>query len=196
MTAAEKQFRATPKEYLDYLEGIEGKAEYHNGEIFDMAGGSRNHAAIAANILGLLWAGTRGGACAVKGSDLKVRIEASNSYVFPDISVTCGPDDGYDPADQSISKPKLIVEVLSPSTAGFDRGGKFKRYRTLPSLEEYVVVEQEMMLVDVFHRDKNGDWMMRSYFRPEAVVVFDSLGLQIAISAVYAGVELPEEKRD
>ena len=116
--------------------------------------------------------------------------------MFPDISVTCGPDDGYNPADQSISKPKLIVEVLSPSTAGFVRGLKFRRYRTLPSLEEYVVVEQEMMLVDVFRKDKKGNWMMRSYFSPEAVVVFESLKLQIPMASVYAGTEFPEEKRD
>src|SRR5688500_2445576 len=129
-------------EYLQAENAAETKSEYVNGEIFAMAGTTLAHNDITYSLLADVAPQLRGGQCLAYGSDLRVRVEASNLYTYPDISIVCGPPD-IDPTDPcAVTNPTVIIEVLSDSTESWDRGGKFAHYRLLPSLREYVLVSQ------------------------------------------------------
>ena len=176
-------------EYLDREEKSPVKCEYVNGEIYAMSGAKRRHNLIAAN----LRYRARGAAtgrrsdCQVFGSDMKVYVETHNSFYYPDLSVCCDPSDRD---DLFLSRPCFIVEVLSPSTALIDRREKRASYTTLESLREYVMVDQDRMLVEIYRRESNG-W--RGYLLNQADDVVEStcLGLQVSLQQIYEGVELP-----
>jgi Uma2 family endonuclease len=135
MAAIQERFpRFTPEEYFAWEEQQEFRHEYINGEVYAMTGGTINNSRIAANFIGLLTVHLRGSSCEVLTSDARINISESNDYVYPDLSVTCDervrgafPQENRN-TKNFISHPCLIVEVLSPSTEAYDRGGKFRRY--------------------------------------------------------------------
>lgn len=144
-----------------YLEGeltSPVKHEYLAGEVFAMAGASRIHGIVVSNLVGATVPAMRGGPCMVFAADMKVRVEAADAYYYPDIVVTCEPVDA-DP--YVVHAPRIIVEVLSPSTAAFDRGLKSEHYLTIPSLEALVLVESERGSVHVLTRAPGGVWTLR-----------------------------------
>jgi Uma2 family endonuclease len=132
--------KITEEEYLRLERAAEFKSEFVSGEIFAMSGGSPKHSLLAANWLGELRKKFRGGRCGVFNSDLRARTERTGSYVYPDVSVVCDKLAMYAGSDDVITNPKLVVEVLSPSTADYDRGHKFELYREIPSLSDRVCV--------------------------------------------------------
>jgi Uma2 family endonuclease len=151
MVAARKYFpRLTPVEYLEWEAKQEFRHEYVDGEVYAMAGGTVNHGQIAANFTILLGIHLENSSCRILNSDVKVNIQAANSYVCPDVSVTCDERDHL--TAKYISHPRIIVEVLSPSTEAYDRGDKFNLYRRSASLQEYVLVSTKNMSVDIYHR--------------------------------------------
>jgi Uma2 family endonuclease len=156
MSSVEKRIKATVAEYFAYEDSIEGKAEYCNGEIFDMAGASLNHNRISSNLHFELRKALLGKGCEVFPGDMKIQLKTEDAYYYPDISVFCGPIDLIDDRDDIASNPMLLVEVLSDSTRHFNRGDKKHQYMTLPSLQEYVIVEQNRALVDVYWRNPLG----------------------------------------
>jgi Uma2 family endonuclease len=147
------------EEYLAYEHDSGLKHEYAYGEILAMAGGSRRHNALASRISALLESARKPG-CVAFQSDQKVRVLATGRATYPDASMACGPleNDPADPSGQTITNPKLIVEVLSRSTEQEDRGGKWQEYQLIPSLQEYVLVSQELPRVEVYRRLPNGTW--------------------------------------
>jgi Uma2 family endonuclease len=188
MSTAEKKGMVSIAEYLEYGASIEGKAEYYDGEIFDMAGAAPDHNLIAINLGGSLVAPLRGSSCKVYSSDQRIFIPEEGSFVYPDLSVICGEREyaAFDP--NSILNPRLVVEVVSPSSAAFDRSGKFQRYATLPSLMEYVIVEQSTLLVHVFLRAADGKWLMSSYHDLDQSVRLESIDVSIPMAYIYDGV--------
>jgi Uma2 family endonuclease len=144
----------TPTEYLAWEELQEFRHEYIDGKIYAMTGGIVNHGRIALNIGSILANHLRGSGCMVLNSDVKVQVSDANStsYCYPDISVTCDERDRQ--ADQFISHPCLIIEVLSPATEGYDRGGKFRKYRRSTTLQEYVLVSTVDICLDVYRRNE------------------------------------------
>lgn len=142
--------------YLEAERGAETRHEYLRGEVYAMAGGSPEHARLAAAVSGELRAALRGKPCAVFSSDLRVRIEETDRTTYPDVTVVCGERRASAVDPDALTNPTLIVEILSDSTEGDDRGEKFAHYRRIASLQEYVLVSQRARRVEVFRRTAEG----------------------------------------
>lgn len=145
-------------EYLTFEASSNVKHEYLDGQIYAMAGGTPDHAALAAAVIGLLFPQLRSGPCRALDADLRVRIRATGLATYPDVTVVCGPRE-LDPDDpHAITNPTLIVEVLSPSTADYDRGDRFEHYKRLPSLRQYVIVSLPEHSIEVWSRTAEDAW--------------------------------------
>ena len=189
----EQKRRYTITEYLERERQSLEKHEYDNGEILAMAGGSANHSLVAMNFLGELRARLKGQPCRVYESNLRVRIPRTTLYTYPDGSVICGEikRDADDPAGETVVNPRVIVEVLSPSTELYDRVTKFSRYQQLDSLEEYVLVAQSSPHVECFWRREGGTWLLTPVYGLDAVARLQSLRIELPLREIYAGVEFP-----
>lgn len=185
--------RLTLAEYLQFELHATDKHEFREGEVVAMAGGTGEHSLIIANLIGEVRNRLKGGLCRVYESNLRVVVNRGARYVYPDASVICGPID-YDPADEgrhTATNPKVIVEVLSPSTEAYDRGEKFRRYLKVPSFEEYVLVSQAMPVIETYTRQGDGSWAFRAYEGLDAVARLRSLDIDLPAAEVFAGVEFP-----
>src|SRR5258707_11211141 len=138
--SAAPQKRYTPQEYLALERAAPFKSEYYRGEIFAMAGATRQHCRIGANLVARVDEQLRSTPCEAFGSDLRVRVLPTGLYTYPDVTVACGELEFEDRAGDTLLNPKAIFEVLSESTEAYDRGKKFDHYRHIPSLTEYVLV--------------------------------------------------------
>ena len=187
MIAAKEQLpRFTPEEYFAWEEQQEEKHEYFDGEVYAMSGGTLNHSEIAGNFNRLIGNHLEDSDCRVLNSDARIKIQRSEKYVYPDVSVTC--DERDRDTTQYITHPCLIVEVLSPSTEAYDRGKKFKLYRQSPSLIEYVLVNADEIEIDVFRKNDRGRWEERSYAAGD-LVELESINLTFGIDRVYRGIK-------
>jgi Uma2 family endonuclease len=185
----------TVMEYLAWEAEQPLRHEYINGEVYAMTGGSLPHNDIAVNLTSALRNTLRGTGCKVRMADAKVRISERGPYFYPDLVVSCDERDRQ--ATDAIAYPKLIVEVLSPSTAGFDRGDKFKFYRRLTTLQEYVLIDAEKVGVDCYRKTSAGKWELTAY--PEGVedgenptLELVSLDFQCPLALVYEEVIFPK----
>jgi Uma2 family endonuclease len=204
MTAVPKILdqRYTVPEYFDLLENLQSKFEYHNGRLVDwraMAGTTDQHALITVNVATALNNALRDTSCRVYSSDLLLGIAHKAKYRFADVSVICGPI-LLDPASRTDAKaalnPKVIVEVLSPSSEGDDRGEKFDDYREIESLREYVLVAQHSARVETYRRQDDGVWVFSSFSGLDAVVKLESLKIQVNAADIYRNVEFPPPKTE
>ena len=177
----------TQDEYLELERASRERHEFYRGEIFAMSGASRQESTIVLNIGALLWNALRGRPCSVFVSDMRLRVEPSGLYTYPDVVALCGPAQ-FDPEHQdTLRSPRVIFEVLSDSTESYDRGKKFELYRTLPSLAEMVLVSQKEPLIEHFGRQDDGTWVLRER-RAGQQVVLPSLGCQLSVDEVYLSV--------
>lgn len=179
--------------YAAYLE-IERESgrrhEWLDGQVYAMAGGSLTHSALAVAVAAELRSLSRTCGCQVFSSDAKVRVLATGLATYPDVSVVCGPIE-RDPDDpNAIANPSVLVEVLSMSTEGYDRGAKFAHFRELPSLRDYVLVSQYERRVEVYSRDAHGLWVLREARAGGEVPLSALSGAALVIDHVYEGVEL------
>jgi Uma2 family endonuclease len=149
----------TYAEYLALEASSNVKHEFLGGQIYAMAGGTPEHAALAAAAIGLLFAQLRGGRCRAYDADLRVRTP-SGLATYPDVTVICGPSERDEADPQSVTNPTLIIEVLSRSTEEYDAGDKFEHYKTLPSLRQYVLVSHRERSVEVWTRDEEAGWQL------------------------------------
>ena len=153
--------KLSPEEYLALEAESPVKHEYLDGDVVAMAGATDAHVTIALNLASDLRSHLRGSGCRVFISDMKARIESQNRFFYPDLLVTC---DSRDTETDTYKRfPKLIIEVLSKSTETFDRSKKFTSYRTLDSLEEYVLINTLYRSVEVFRRHEDGLWLLQAY---------------------------------
>ena len=183
MVASKSDTYVSPEDYLAGEKVSPIKHEYKQGEIYAMAGAKKAHVIISGNAFALLRNHLRGSGCMPYVADVKVRIEAANCYYYPDVAVTCDERDSNTDED-FIIYPRLIVEVLSPSTAAFDRGEKFADYRTSESLQEYVLINQERVSVECFRRNAEGLWVLYPYSQGQEVQ-FSSVNFSCAIETLY-----------
>lgn len=193
MTLPQPVYRCTPEEYLRRETDSHTRHEYYHGEVFAMSGGTFEHSRICANIIRELGNRLRGTPCGVQDSNLRVRVPRTTLYTYPDASVLCG-EPQFDPLDasrQTLTNPIVIVEVLSPSTERWDRGGKFQNYQQIESLKEYVLVSSEKPLVECFRRHDGGTWIYTAAPGVEARARFNSLAIEIPLAEIYGGVEFP-----
>lgn len=190
MTVAVKPPKTiSPDEYLERERKAIQKSEYFAGEIFLMAGASPNHNRISANVNAELNVGLRGQRCEAFNSDQRLYIKKNGLYTYPDAMVVCGRIE-YDTRDRdAITNPVLIVEILSPTTANYDRGGKFELYRDIPSFGEYVLVHQDKVHVEHHVRDDEGRWLLTERKDMQAALTFESLAISIPLQRVYERVD-------
>lgn len=192
MSTMPTRSRSTEEEYLAVERAAEVKSEFFDGVMYAMSGATRAHVLISLNVASEIHAQLKGRNCEVYNNDLRVHIEETGSYVYPDVAAVCGEPRFAEGEMDNLLNPTLIVEVLSPSTEAFDRGGKFVRYRRIPSLKEYVLVSQDRMLVERFRRHgAEGEWTFSALSRPDEVLELKSIGCAVPLRDVYARVDPP-----
>jgi Uma2 family endonuclease len=184
MTSSAPRHRYTFKEYLELEEVARVRHEFYEGEIYAMAGGTPEHAAMAAAITTLLGRQLDPKSCRVYSSDLRVRVLATGLATYPDITVVCGPSERDPNSATHVTNPKLLVEVLSNGTADYDRGEKLQHYQQIPSLEAVLLVDHESERIDLWTRPRE-TWQARSFGRGE-VVPLDTVGATLPVDEVYA----------
>ena len=198
MTLPQTIERCTPEEYLRRERQAVEKHEYYHGEVIAMSGGAPDHSLIISNVNGELRSRLKGKPCRAYESNLRIRIPRTTLYTYPDASVICGGLQ-FDPLDtrrETVLNPTLIVEVLSPSTEAWDRGGKFDNYQQIESLREYVLVSVAKPRVEVFLRQPDGTWTYSVAAGADSVARLNSVGLELPLAEVYSGVEFSAASSD
>ncbi len=178
--------RMTAAEFLAWDTSQTVRHEFVDGEVFAMAGAEERHVVTVGNVYLALRQQLKGAPCSVLMLDMKLHVAASASYFYPDLMVTCSESDRTDTLVKR--EPKLIVEVLSPSTAAFDRGAKFAQYRLLPTLEEYALIDPSTRCTDVHRKGADGLWVLHPFASGEAVTL-RSVALTISADDLFAAVE-------
>jgi Uma2 family endonuclease len=175
----------TEEEYLLLDRKAEAKSEFHDGQMFAMAGGSPNHSLLA-NRVGAILDRQAPPGCRVFNADLRIHIASARTYTYADCSVVCGEPQFSSDQQDNVLNPLLIVEVLSPSTEGYDRGKKFELYRTIGSFREYLIVHRDRRHVEHYSRQDDGGWLLREHAGAASSVDIGRLGVQISLSDLYA----------
>jgi Uma2 family endonuclease len=187
MTALPNRPLMSEEEYLELdRNSVDVRYEYYNGHVRMLAGGSIDHATIGANVISILRGLLRGSSCRVLTSDARVRLPAK--LVYPDVSVSC--DERDRGRIDIVQYPRLIVEVLSPSTEAFDRGQKFAYYRECTTIQEYVLIDSQRPAVEVFKRERNSFWTYHA-FEPGEDVELASIDVRFPVDAVYEDINFP-----
>jgi Uma2 family endonuclease len=179
--------RYTYAQYLALEKASNVKHEYLDGQIYEMAGGTPQHAALAAAVVGLLFPALRDRGGRTHSADLRVRVRATGLATYPDVTVVCGPRECDPDDDDAVNNPTMIVEVLSPSTEEYDRGEKFDHYKRIESLREYVLIAQDRREVEVWTRGAEGSWGHRRFADGDAAAL-DSVGAVLDVAALYGAV--------
>jgi Uma2 family endonuclease len=183
IAAAPRRRKPTFVEYLAFEEKADMRHEFINGEIIEMAGTTDYHNTICLNCAILLRMLLKGTAGKVFMENVKVQIKDKKDYTYPDIFVT---NDERDVANIRIKQyPILIIEVLSPGTRAYDKAEKFVRYKNITSLQYYMTVETEKMIVDCFSKDAKGKWSATVFSLPEEIIPLPILGIDLPMSAIY-----------
>ncbi|MEM7585613.1 MAG: Uma2 family endonuclease [Acidobacteriota bacterium] len=184
----------SPEEYLAIERQAEERSEYYRGEMFLLAGASRQHNRIATNLTSLLDRQLAGRDCDVYASDLRVLVDRTGLYTYPDLVVTCGPERFADEHRDVLLNPLLIIEILSASTEAHDRGRKFEHYQQIESLTEYLLVAQDSMRVEQY-RKQESEWLYREVRGGERVVELPVIDGKLPMSEIYRRAEPGASRR-
>jgi Uma2 family endonuclease len=183
----------TPEQYLEIERKAEYRSEYINGQVFAMSGGTLNHARIVGNTLSRLLEQLRGKPCEPAANDLRLFCAKDRIFTYPDILVACGPHQFVDGRRDTISDATAVVEVLSPSTMNYDRGEKFRYYRSLASFRDYLLLGQEAVRAEHYVRQPDGAWLFREFESPETEIELSSIGCRLKLESLYERVEFEAE---
>lgn len=185
--APEKSATLTPAEYLVWEEQQIDKHELIDGRVYAMTGGSVNHGRLALRLTALLDQHLDGSHGMTGNSDIKVKVVGTQNYTYPDASVTC--DDRDKTSPNYFTYPCVIIEVLSPSTEAYDRGGKFRMYRQNPKLIDYLLVSSTSIAIDLYHKNEVGDWIILNYQAGD-IIELKSISLSFPIEQIYRHLTL------
>jgi len=194
MSTAEK-ICYSPAEYLKRERNAEYKSEYFNGEIVAMAGASRAHVLLVSHLVRFLGNQLDGSGCDVYSSDLRVKVDATGLYTYPDVVVACGEPRFEDDHVDTLLNPTMIIEVLSDSTEAYDRGKKFAHYRSIPSLQEYVLVAQNEVSVEWFTRQADGQWILSEQNDVAGTIQLRSVECNVSMADLYNRVTFEEQQK-
>ena len=175
----------TYEEYLELEMASEGRVEYHFGEVFALAGSSKRHNRIVLRMHTLLDETFSKRPCEVFALDIKAEIHPRGKYLYPDLVVTCDPEDIAHEEEMMVRKPTLIIEVLSKGTESRDRNEKFKTYIKIPSLQYYLLVSQEETHVELYARQSHDFWHYTAYSDPDAIIPLPVLETELPLSRIY-----------
>jgi Uma2 family endonuclease len=177
------------KAYRNLETSAETKHEYHDGEIIEMTGGSINHNSILINLIVLLKLALRGTNYRLQSSDLRLWIPQYNRGLYPDLMLIAGEPLFNDNRNDEILNPCLIIEVLSPSTSGYDRGDKFRYYRSIPQLNQYLLVSQGEILIESYSKTSENNWLLQEYTPARGIISLDSLEISLNLADIYEGID-------
>ncbi|NEQ33521.1 MAG: Uma2 family endonuclease [Leptolyngbya sp. SIO4C5] len=180
----------TVEEYLALELASDSRSEYRNGQIIPMTGGTPAHNQIASALNALLWFGLRGKPYSLFVADQRLWIPSADLYTYPDAMVIANPLELKSGRKDTVMNPLLIAEVLSESTQGYDRGDKFAAYRTIPTLQEYLLIEQSKPAVEQFVKQSENQWLLTAYSGLEAKVKLASIEVEIALGDLYGSLQL------
>jgi Uma2 family endonuclease len=184
MSAVLTQTHYTAEEYLALERSASYKSEFHDGQIYAMTGASRKHNLVSGNIYRELSVQLKKRSCEAYINDMRVKAAQSRSYHYPDIVVVCGTPQFEDAYVDTLINPTLLIEVLSPSTEAYDRGGKFSHYRKIATLREYLLVSQDEAIIERYIRQ--GDvWILTEAIGLEASMPLESIGCVLSLREVY-----------
>lgn len=184
--------RLTPTQYLEIERAADYRSEFLNGEMFAMAGASFEHTRIKDNLAAACNSRFRGGPCLALTSDIRIKVQATGLYTYPDVAVICGGPEFEDSRRDTLLNPRVIVEVLSPSTEKYDRGAKFRHYQQIPSLMEYVLITQDEAVVERYMRGSEGTWILTTVTGLDGALTLASVPVTVPLAEIYEGVAFPE----
>lgn len=178
----------TPTEYFALEAQSDVRHEYFEGEVFAMAGASVAHNLIKNNLIAGLRPGVRQRGCRLFDENVRLAVQEKKYYTYPDVMVSCDPADRHDPYQQR--RPVLIAEILSPSTAEYDRTTKFENYQKMPSLQHYLLISQSAWIVEWFRRDEVGQWIYTLLTGPDSTLAIPDLGLVLPLRELYEDTDV------
>jgi Uma2 family endonuclease len=196
MAASPKQPYTTPEEYLYWERKADARHEYLNGVVVAMAGASKEHSSINYDMARHIGNQLEGGPCQGFSNEMRVRVRECNRYYYPDIAVVCGEPQFEDTELDTLLNPTVIVEVLSDSTERKDRGEKSDCYRTLESLQVYVLVSQHEPRIECFLRQADSTWRYETSVGIDATVTLTAIGCPLRLSDIYARITFPPINED
>lgn len=182
------------EEYLEFEQSSIVKHEYYDGEIYAMTGGTDAHNSLSGNTYASLHAQLRKRPCKVYNSDQKIKVVATGLHTYPDVTIVCGRSEFIDHPRRTLINPTVIIEVLSPSTERYDRGMKFQNYRTIPTLQDYVLISQDSYRIEHYIRQENNEWLLREAVGLEAQVTIQSIDCILTLEDVYEKVEFEQDE--
>jgi len=182
----------TPEQYLEMERRSEFRSEYLNGQVFAMSGGTMNHAGIVRNVLLRLSEQLKGKRCEAFANDLRLFCARYDIFTYPDIVIGCGASKFLDDRRDTITDATAIVEVLSPGTMNYDRGEKFRYYRSLESFSEYLLLAQDTPRAEYHVRQPDGSWIFREFTSPRSAVELNSVDCRLDLESVYETVEFDQ----
>jgi Uma2 family endonuclease len=185
--AAEPRY-LSPEEYLDRERVAATKSEYLDGRLVAMAGASENHSLLQSAVNALLFFQLRRRGCQVHGSDMRVRTPNRRAYTYPDLTIVCGEPQFEEGRRDTLLNPVVIIEILSPSTAMYDRTEKFARYRQIPTLREYLLVAQDAPTIEHFIRQQDEQWLWSIAEQLTDTITLPAIDCTLALADVYADI--------
>jgi Uma2 family endonuclease len=191
MSTAEKT-RLTAQEYLAQERRADVRSEFYRGEMFAMAGATWEHTLIKDNLAREAGNRLHDGPCRVVTSDLRVKVNATGLYTYPDIIVVCDEPQFEDSLFDTLLNPRAVVEVLSDSTEKYDRGTKFAHYRQIPSVQEYILVSQDSPLVERYVRQVDDTWTLKEFRGLDRTFEFASVPVEVPVADIYRGVKFSD----
>jgi len=178
------------EEYLELENTSSDKHEYYAGEVFMMSGAKLNHNLIFTNIFGLLSSTLKGKTCKPFGSDLRIHIPENSLFTYPDITIICGKTQSLNDDEMNFLNPSVIIEIASKSTRNYDRGDKFKLYRDIVSLREYIIIDSENIFIENFRLNNNNHWELEEYKTLNDILSIKTVETTIALKDIYEAVQL------
>jgi len=191
--------KLTIEEYLEWEKASHEKHEYYQGEVFAMgghrdllamSGASNRHNKIFSNVFGGLSPQLKSKPCQPYGSDLRIYIPENSLFTYPDITIICGDFQSSDVDEDSIVQPTVIFEILSSSTKNYDRGEKFKLYRDIPALREYILIDPLSVNIEAFRINEKGFWELEEYKSMDGLFRLTSVGVELPVADIYEGIPM------
>lgn len=182
----------SPDEYLEMERASDTRHEYYKGEVYAMSGASLEHNVIVKNINTQVLPFLKGKTCDMFGSDLRIFIPENSLYTYPDFSIVCGKPNTTDDENDTIINPSVLIEVLSKSTRQYDRGTKFNLYRSIPTLQEYIMVDSTSISVEIYKRQPDNRWLLTEFKDISDSFDISTIGHRVDLKDVYEAVSFEE----
>lgn len=180
----------TIEEYLEMENAADEKHEYYKGEIFAMSGAKHEHNVITINLTGALFTKLKNKPCRPYNGDMRIYIPKNTLFTYPDVSIVCGEPEFLKDDQRNLLNPVVIIEVLSASTKSYDRGDKFKLYRDIPTLKEYVLIDPEKISIEAFYINNQSEWALKEYASLNDTLTLNSIRVSLKLADIYDGTQI------